>query len=341
MKGLVCSVLTMIFGMTVACKLQSTHSEGKFGSKLARGASKGADDLTAVRKLINKSNKTKDEWNELAEAVKKGGAKGDAVVRSFAERINKNRLTINALVDKIKPNKIEYEQLATIRRKIANEFNELADNLADNVSLMERVFPYTNMGFTFNKRAEIFAKLHPGGDNHSTALKAFNSLHDSSKQISMYPGYEVLATREGVRSDAYRLFSEPYERGLSGKTLVERQIKALFSPLGETHPLAKMENNIHGMKQHQHLKGQEDLQNATSRQYVSEIKLTFREPIKSIGGKDGLTNCCGQYLVETLREASIISSKSIRFFASDTSPTFTGMADNIADELENIAYILQ
>ena len=342
MKGFVCSVLAMIFGMTVACKLQSNHAEEKWGSKAIRKAAQANDLTPALKNLIDKSNKTDDEWSELAEAIAKGGTKGDAVIRIFAERINKNRLTIDSLVNKLKPNKITgYEQLETIRKKIANEFNELANNLADNVSLMERAF--LNRKLTFEKRAEIFAKLHPSGDNHSTALKAFNSLHDESEQIPrMFLSYEALAASQGVSSDAYRLFAYETGKGLSGKTLVERQIKALFSLSGETTPLAKIEDTIGEMKKYQNSAGQEDFQDATSRQFVSEIKRTFLKPIKSIGGKGGLTDCCGQHLVETLREASKATSRNIKpVVTEDLSLTYRKMASEVVDELENISFILQ
>lgn len=334
-------VLTIIFAATIACKPQGTHSEDKFGSKLVKGGTKGVDELTAVRKLVSKSNKTDDEWAELAGAVFKGGAKGDAVIKVFAERIGKNRLTIDALATQV--GKADSAiALTAVRKKIANEFNELADNLTDNVRLMEEAFGDTLS--IFAKRAELFAKLHPGGDSYQIALKAFNNLHHQPPFSKMLKMDEGIATNVGVRSDAYQLLANHPSVGLSGKTLVERQIKALFTPIEETSLLKYMGDEIRKMVPHQHIKGQEGFYEATSKENVANIKNFFSRGIKSIGGRKGLQECCGQHLVDTLSDGALTSSKTLKALKerpATTNTHFALMLDNIAEEMEDLHYLLQ
>lgn len=330
----------MILSMAIACKPQGTHSEEKFGSKLTRGATKGADELTAVRKLVSKSNKTDDEWVELAEAVVKGGAKGDAIIKGFASRINKNKLTVDALVTQA--GKINSDTaLAAVKKKLANEFNELADNLTDNVHLMERVFMSPSIDFA--KRAEIFAKLHPDGDSYQIALKAFNGMHSSAVPFNkMFKANTGVAINAGVRADAYLLFSEEIMPGLSGKTLTERQIKALFHPLENTASLSKTREIINRMQGHQYTKGQEETQKLTARTEIALINNYFSGNIKSLGGRKSLQECCGQHLVDTLKGEALQLSRILRktYQTPNATHSFSQMVEDIADELENLHYIL-
>ena len=335
-------VITTFLAVTVACKPQGTHSEDKFSSKLTRGATQGADELTAIRKLVSKGNKSDAEWEELAEAVIKGGTKGDAVIASFATRINKNKLTVDALATK--KGKVGASGLASVKKKIANEFNELADNLTDNVRLMETVFTVNYDHRLFKQRAELFAKLHPGGDSYQIALKAFNNLHETNvpynKILAMNEG---VATNAGVTPSAYKLFSNELSVGLSGKTLAERQIKALFSPLEETSMLQHMQDAIRKMVPHQHLKGQEGFYAATAKENIANVKNFFSRNIKSISGRKGLQECCGQHLVETLSSGALTSSKNLKMLttAPGTNVYFSQMVEQIAEELEDLHYLLQ
>lgn len=332
--------LTMTLALTIACKPQGTQSEGKFSSKLARKATKGADELTAVKKLVNKGNKTDDEWGELAEAVVKGGAKADAIIKGFASRINKNKLTIDALANQV--GKIDSDTaLVGVRKKLANEFNELADNLTDNIRLMEHAFVSSSLSFA--KRADIFAKLHPGGDSYQIALRAFNGMHDTGipfkELLRINSGY---ATRAGVTPDAYRFISGFPEVGLAGKTLAERQIKALFNPLEDTSSLSKTRKIIDEMQSLQYTKGQEELQKVTAKTETALINNYFSGNIKSLGGRKSLQECCGQHLVDTLKGEALRLSRTLRrtYQSPNVTPSFSQMVEDIADELENLHYIL-
>ena len=250
-------------------------------------------------------------------------------------------MTIDALATQVSKADSDIA-LTAVRKKIANEFNELADNLTDNVRLMEKAFGDTPMS-SFAERAELFAKLHPGGDSYQIALKALNNLHSSppfSKILKMDVG---IATNRGVRPDAHQIFDNHTSVGLSGRTLAERQIKALFTPLEGTSLLKYMGDEIRKMVPHQHIKGQEGFYTATSRENVANIKNFFTRQIKSIGGRKGLQECCGQHLVETLSEGALTSSRTLKMLkeAPDTNHYFAQMIDDIAEEMEDLHYLLQ
>lgn len=266
MRALVCSVLTMVFGATVACKLQSNHSEEKIVSKLVRGGSKGADDLTAVKKLLNKDNKTDEEWGELIEAVVKGGAKGDAVINELAGQLTTKTNSFHKLVDVLNEPAFKSDKLF---KKFSQEMESITKIMDNNVVFMHKVFPKLSPV----KRAELFAKLHPDVD--------YASLHYAYHAVKYNGGYELtIASLEK-----------------SFQNLLDRQIGAFF--IGDKGKASSLEELATILESMEMLWKNSDDYSAGSEltsKLIAEANLkadSIAASIKSIGGRKGLRECCG------------------------------------------------
>ena len=259
--------LTMILTLAIACKPQGTHSEEKFGSKLTRGATKGADELTAIKKLVNKGNKTDDEWGELAAAVIKGGAKGDAIINRFALLSQAEKNAIGKLLKSDTSNKL-------IRDKLADQLVIFGLRQEENIQLMRRVFPQVG-GIT--ERADIFAKLHPG--------ESFELLR--SRVVVALTG-DIPKPFDNV-SDVVNRMNEfiPKHKRSFLREMKGNQARVLFIDDSGVSQLTKLEENINKAFRW-------EAQGVTAVNDSHILVDSIVLDLKKIGGRKGLQECCGE-----------------------------------------------